>query len=160
MMDLVVNGSFEEPVLNNQSWSSFDSIVGWQRSFGPKIEIQNNVAGSPHHGEQFCELDSHASTGLFQDLDTVPGQTYDLAFYFSARPGVHLSSNRMEVFWDGEVVATVEADGAGQSSTQWQLYQYEVIATNETTRIEFRDVGQSDSLGSYLDAISVSRILD
>jgi cysteine-rich repeat protein len=160
MMDLVVNGSFEEPALQNHSWNTFDTIIGWQRSFGPKIEIQNNVAGTAHHGDQFCELDSHSSTGIYQDIETTPGQTYDFGFYFSARPGVQLHSNRMEILWDGEVVATVEADGSGQSSTQWQLYQYEVTATATTTRIEFRDVGQSDSLGSYLDAISVSRILD
>ena len=75
-------------------------------------------------------------------------------------PGVQLSSNRMEILWDGEVIGTVEANGSGQSSTQWQLYQYEVTASGSTTRIEFRDVGQSDSLGSYLDAVTVSGVFN
>ena len=160
MGDLVINGSFEEPALQMNSWSGFDSILGWERSFGPKIEIQNNVAGSAHHGDQLCELDSNSATGIYQDLVTVVGQTYVFGFHFSARPGVALISNRMEALWGGEVVVTVEANGSGQSLTQWQIYEYEVTATASLTRIEFRDVGQSDSMGSYLDAVSVRRVLE
>ena len=37
-LNLVVNGSFENPALNS-SWDVFPSIPGWTLSYGPAIEI-------------------------------------------------------------------------------------------------------------------------
>ena len=54
--ELVNNGSFEEPYLGPNRWQPFQQIEGWTLAYGPAIEVQNNVAGSPHDGEQFVEL--------------------------------------------------------------------------------------------------------
>ena len=59
-MNLVTNGSFEEPQLNQKSWSTFTSIPGWSRASGSsgRIEVQNQVAGTSFLDFQHVELDS------------------------------------------------------------------------------------------------------
>lgn len=154
--DLVSNGSFEDPSLPTPSYNIYDSIPGWQLLPGSQsgLEVQNNVAGSPYSGQQFVELDGNAVSGIYQDLATVVGQVYKLTFAFSARPGV--ADNKLNVTWGGVPVAALLANGAGLADTQWQTFSYDLIATSSTTRLSFDNFGeQSDSLGSYLDAVSV-----
>jgi len=149
----IVNGSFEQPALPPNSWNVFPSIPGWSLSFGPGIEVQNNYAGSPADGTQFVELDSHASSGIYQDLSTVPGVTYTLSFQFSARPGV--ADNVLEVRWGSSTLAVRTLDGTSLCDTLWQYYEYSVTATTSTTRLEFREAGISDSLGVYVDGVRI-----
>ena len=98
--NIVVNGSFEEPVLALGSFSNFGSIPGWTDTSGCGIEVQNHVAGSPSVGAQFCELDSNCSSTIVQTLTTLPGLSYVLQFEFSARPGVQ--DNHIQVRWGGQ----------------------------------------------------------
>ena len=71
--NIVVNGSFENPVLPTGTYSLLSSIPGWTLASGPSIEIQNHVAGSPFDGQQYLELDSSGESSVFQDLVTTPG---------------------------------------------------------------------------------------
>ena len=131
----------------------FASIPGWSLASGPDIEVQNHVAGNPFDGNQFVELDSDAESAIFQDLPTVAGAPYVLTFAFSARPGVLVNS--MGVFWNGSSVTTVNADGTGLGGTSWTVYSFTVMASSTTTRLQFSGLGPSDSLGEYIDAVSV-----
>lgn len=154
--ELVTNGDFEDPSLPTSSYGIYGAISGWQLLPGSQsgIEIQNNVAGSPGSGQQFVELDGDGVSGIYQDLTTVVGQLYKLTFAFSARPGV--VDNKLNVLWGGVPVAALLADGANLGDTQWQTFSYDLLATSTTTRLSFDNFGeQSDSLGSYLDAVSV-----
>jgi hypothetical protein len=153
--NIVVNGSFELPALSNPSWSLFDSIPGWSLASGPYIEVQNHVAGSPFDGNQFVELDSTAESAIFQDLPTVAGVQYYLSFAFSPRPGV--AENKMGVSWNGLPVTTLSADGSALADTNWTVYSFTVAATSTTTRLQFSGLGPSDSLGEYVDAVSVEQ---
>jgi hypothetical protein len=153
--NIVVNGSFEDTALDTNTWGVFGSIPGWTTAFGPGIEIQNNVAGSPFDGGQHVELDSDESSGIYQDLTTVPGAGYILKFAFSPRPGTDSSDNILNVSWGGNLVATLSADGSQLDDTSWQVFTYHLTAAGSTTRLEFDDAGFSNSLGTYLDAVSV-----
>src|SRR5947209_8627132 len=64
--NLVVNGGFEQPPVPFGTVGFFQSIPGWSLSSGPDIEVQNHVAGAgvPAEGDQFVELDSHASSAI------------------------------------------------------------------------------------------------
>jgi hypothetical protein len=152
---IAVNGSFELPALSNGSWSLFDSIPGWDLASGPYIEVQNHVAGNPFDGNQFVELDSTAESAIFQDLPTLAGVQYYLSFAFSPRPGVDV--NIMGVSWNGSSVTTVSATGTGLLDTSWTVYNFTVTATSTTTRLQFSGLGPSDSLGEYVDAVSVAQ---
>ncbi|MBD2436540.1 DUF642 domain-containing protein [Nostoc sp. FACHB-110] len=156
-VNLVTNSSFEEPVIPSGDFQFFSSIPGWSLltgSPGP-IEIQHNAAGKAYDGSQLVELDSRAVSGIFQDLTTEIGKKYQLQFAFSPRPGV--SQNLLNINWGGTLVDSLSASGVGLSDTNWRLYTYELVATSTTTRLSFNNFGElSNSLGTYIDAISVT----
>jgi hypothetical protein len=153
----VRNGGFEQPSIPAGSSHSFASIPGWRLAFGPDIELQNHVAGGPAAGLQFAELDSDASSGIYQMVPTTPNRLYRVQFSFSPRPGTSAAENVLVVRWRGRVVATVSASGLGLSDTRWQLVAVKVRAARTATRLEFADAGISDSVGTELDGVSVTR---
>ncbi len=166
--DIVFNGSFEQTVVNNGgTWDIFPSIPGWQLSRGPGIELQRGVSGwLAAEGAQYIELDSDidgpggplhgedASSAVYQDLATVAGQIYELTFAFSPRPGV--ADNALEIKWGGAPVDVLTADGSGRGNTAWQYHTYQLTAPSDSTRLEFGDLSVSDSLGTFVDDVSVT----
>jgi hypothetical protein len=156
--ELVTNGGLELPPIAAGHFAIFHSpIPGWTED-APKtcgIEIQNHVAGSPVEGNRFTELDSNCSTGIRQDLTTVKGERYRLSFEFSARPGTGPADNILQIWWNGRLIDTEQADGIGLRDTAWRRFSFTVRATGSTTRLAFSDAGVSNGLGTYLDAVSV-----
>lgn len=118
-------------------------------------------------GDQYTELDTDwnghvgsldgepALAKIYQDIPTTAGKKYELRFWHSYRPGEALGENPMTVKWNGGNVATVQADGTGQTSTNWTEYTYEVIATGALTRLEFEGGGVDNSRGIFLDNVSL-----
>jgi hypothetical protein len=153
--NLVVNGGFEEPPVTFGGFIQVPAIPGWTLCSGNSIEVQNHVAGSPFEGQQFVELDSDTCSAICQDIPTAPGELLQLRFAFSPRPGV--SDNELEVRWGGAVVAGLSADGSALSDTDWHVFTYTVTATGSATTLRFANLDVCDSLGTYLDAVSVTR---
>lgn len=168
--NIVVNGGFELPaVTDSHKWDIYTSIPGWELARGPSIELQRGVSGwLPSEGDQYLELDSDidgpggglhgedASSAVYQLLPTTPGGLYELTFAFSPRPGV--ADNALEVVWDGTILDNLTASGVGKSQTAWANHSYVVTATSDTTRLEFGDRSVSDSLGTFVDDVSVVAI--
>ena len=168
--NLVINGSFENPVVSaSQGWNIFTAIEGWQLSSGQQIEIQRGVNGwLPAAGNQWIELDSDfdgpggalngeaASSSIFQDFDTVPGNDYELTFAFSARPGV--ADNQLQISWDGQPIDLLQANGVSLKNTDWQYHTYLLSAGSTSTRLEFADMSKPDSLGTFLDDVSLVNV--
>ena len=152
----VVNGGFERPLVPPGTSHPFPAIRGWRLAFGPDIEIQNHVAGDPERGRQFAELDSDASSGIWQKVPTRPGRLYRLQLYFSPRPGTSAAENVLVVHWRKFVIARISADGRGLTHTDWKMYAFKVRAIHARTRIELADGGISDSVGTDVDAVSVT----
>ena len=155
--NLLVNGSFESPAIAPGTFSLFSSIPGWSIASGPFIEIQNHVAGSPHEGNQYLELDSTANTSVYQDVPTVTGASYLLTLWYSPRPGIAAASNGVNLIVDGTSNTLLIGEGIGHSDTVWTQYSFSLIG-NGSTRIEFAGVGISDSLGGYIDAVSLTSV--
>ncbi len=155
--NLVRNGSFEHPRVRVGSSFPFASIPGWRLSFGPAIEIQNHVSGGAAIGDQLVELDSDASSGISQRIPTRPNRLYRVQFFFSPRPGTSAAENILVVRWHGRVVATLRANGTGLTNTNWHMYAIKVRATGPATRLEFDDAGISDSVGTLIDGVTVTR---
>jgi len=156
--ELVINGGFESPEVTG--WSAFPTEtegLGWTVEYTNSLytpgllEIQRSVAGAPHEGLQHVELDSHHNTRIYQDLNTTPDYLYRLVYWYSARPNV--ATNQMSVSWDGaEISAHSEVGGL---LTDWKWGNQDLTASTNTTRIQFEEVGPDDTLGMYLDAVSV-----
>lgn len=153
--NLLINGGFEDPSLSNGTWSIYTTISGWTNTSGAGIEIQNNVAGAPQEGNQHVELDSHNNSAMVSDAFlTDNGAAYLLTFWYSDRPGVAANSNGIS----GEVGDALFSvlGGLGGNGTMWTKYEIPFVGTGSDT-IEFSADGVSDSLGGYIDNVSVSR---
>lgn len=153
--DLIVNGGFENPNIGTGTWDVFDVIPGWHLVHGSGIEIQDNVAGSPFEGGQFVELDAHSNSWIAQDIATSSGGLYQLSFAFSARPGIDERSNGILVFWNGAFLDFITASGIGLTDTSWMTHDYSVSADGGHSVLEFYAAGISDSLGGYIDGVSL-----
>jgi len=183
--NLVINEGFESPVVNTpQNWNIYDSLnlpgwhVEWVSAQPPYngypqpvnayLELHRLVMAGwlPQEGSQYAELDSDwdgptgslngepASAKIYQDIPTIPGLTYNIKYYFSPRPSTPSTDNVLEFSWGGTVKDTVSA--AGGSATNWIEKTYSFVATGNTTRIQFADLGTPNSLGTFLDNVSVT----
>tara|TARA_B100000508_G_scaffold91716_1_gene71542 strand:+ start:5903 stop:10669 length:4767 start_codon:yes stop_codon:yes gene_type:complete len=155
-VNLIENGGFEMPAISG--WSVFytgEAMLAWITG-DEGIEIQNNVAGSPHSGSQHAELDPHNPTMIWQEIATVPGETYKFSTYYSPRPGRDLEDNRFEFMLDGSPLgASIARSGVGNSDTVWTLEEREFVATDHMTTVGFREIGTDTSYGAYIDDVSL-----
>ncbi|WP_348694590.1 PEP-CTERM sorting domain-containing protein [Duganella fentianensis] len=146
--ELVTNGSFEATTISNGSWSVFGSLPGWS-SIGSGIELRNNVAGSAYDGSNFVELDSYSNSAIEQSIATAAGKHYTLNFAIQDRAGVALSSQGVEVFWNGV------SQGVFSNATNWTVQSLDLTASGATSTLRFAAAGTNDSLGTSLDKISL-----
>lgn len=151
----LVNGSFDDQVQNAGSWGVYQSLPGWTTASGSGIEVRNSVVGSAYDGGNFVELDSYNNSSMSQSVATTAGALYTLSFAYSAREGVSAASNPIQALWNGSSVATVSAEGNGQSGNVWNVYSYKVIGTGHDT-LTFAALGTNDALGGSLDAVSLT----
>ena len=152
--NLVTNGSFEADLQAAGTWNIYPSLTGWTGGqFG--IELRNNVAGAAYDGVNFVELDTTANSLMSQGIATNLGASYTLSFAYSAREGVPIGSNGIEVFWNGVSQGVFTAAGA-PSGHNWGVHNLLVSGAAGSSSLSFVAVGTSDSLGGSLDAISLT----
>lgn len=152
--NLVVDGGFEDPSVGNGAFATFTSIPGWTGA--ATIEVQDHIAGTPFAGNNLVELDTNANSAMFQDIATVAGQTYEITFEYSPRPGIAASSNGIEFLWNGVVIDTIAQSGVNVPDTVWTKFTFDEIATGPLSRIGFAATGTSDSYGGYLDNVTAN----
>ncbi len=183
-LNLLQNGSFETPeVVASQQWSIFPdetADLGWSVEW-ESAETEHNSVTRPNtalqelhrgvngwlaqDGYQYAELDTDwdgpggslsnepALVKIYQDISTTPGRKYVLTYWFSPRPGTDSSDNTLLVRIDGAQVASHSASGGSQ--TVWAQYSYEFEAVGNTTKVEFAGGGTANSLGVFLDGVSL-----
>ncbi|MBZ9571925.1 DUF642 domain-containing protein [Patescibacteria group bacterium] len=172
--NLVVNGDFETPeVTNSSKWQVFssDAVPGWTVEWAAEysgapdpanLELHEGVLMSAYDGDQSVEMDTDwssangepASVKIYQDIETCVGGEYTLSYAWSPRP--RHNNNAMEVYWNGSLVGSHSGSTSG-----WNLETITgLTASGATTRIEFIETGNPDSLGMFLDAVSVEQTKD
>ena len=151
--NLIRGGSFEHPHVHLGTSHPFASIRGWRLAYGPDFELQNQLLGPAPRGKQYAELDSDASTGIFQRVHTHAGRNYRLEFCAAARPGTPPTENVLVVKWQRHLLARIVLDGGHDTQTRWHDYRFTVQAADRRTRLQFNDRGISDSVGPLLDAV-------
>ncbi len=126
----------------------------------PLIELQRSgVVGTASDGNTVMELDSTANSIVYRDIEGLdPDLTYKVSFDYSPRPGVSEASNGLEVYWDGVLIFSVSASGIGLSDFDWTTIEIEVPVGSDTSRLEFRATGTSDSLGMTIDNVGVEGV--
>jgi hypothetical protein len=149
---LVFSTNFDTVAVAPGTFTFVNSVEGWTATTGT-IELQNNVAGTPFSQPNLVELDSNQNSAMARTVGTsVPGL---LTFEYSPRPGIAASSNGIEVRLDGVPVFSIAQSGIGNADTVWSLQSVVLPAGNS---LEFAAIGTSDSLGGYLDNISLQTV--
>jgi hypothetical protein len=147
--NLLVNGSFEATAVGVGKAAGFQSVAGWTALAGGSIELWNALNGvTATQGVNFAELDYVGGyDGFYQDVATTAGQAYTLSFDLRSRPGYAISTQGVEVVWNGQVVATTAPSAA------WGTFSVNVNGTGGQDRLTIREVqGQSgDGIGALLD---------
>ncbi|MEO1591072.1 MAG: PEP-CTERM sorting domain-containing protein [Cyanobacteria bacterium J06632_22] len=182
--ELVINGGFDDFDLtegqrgNRTNWNYFDgeyldanqAELGWQVTTGGTLEVRRDgVAGRAHNeGGHFAELDAHNyrgevgandTLGIFQDLVTEIGQTYQVSFAYAARPNIDGDRNQFEVsFGDTFSHALDGGNGRTAEGRAWKTFVQDIVATSELTRLQFDYQGRRDTLGAHLDSVSVTAV--
>ena len=150
--NLVTNGSFEDNIQDNGSWSISSSLTGWTGL--PQIELRNNVAGIAQDGVNYVELDAYSNSGMKQSI--TGNGIFQLSFWYSARPGVGAGSNDLE-FSFGNLSGSVLNGVAGGGTHNW-LHYAGLVTLSGSSDLIFKAAGASDSYGGSLDNISVTAV--
>jgi PEP-CTERM motif len=142
----------------------YTTADGWTADDPTKpIELQNNVAGAPSTlpigdgGKVFVELDSTTNSSMSREIG--PG-SYLLSFLYSPRPGQPSSTNGIQVgLMNGMVFSQLAlVQGPGIANTSWFNINVGPFAAAAGSRLTFRAVGNSDSLGGYVDNITLAQV--
>jgi Ca2+-binding RTX toxin-like protein len=151
-VNMLVNGSFEGNLVASGNYGLFNEtlVAGWDNAGETDLEMNNNRLGiQATDGNNFLDLDVTATfvDTVFQDVQTVSGQSYNLSFNAIQNP-VHPTSDSFEVYWNGTLVATIDPTAG------WSDYTYSVTGTGGLDRLEFREqAAQNNGNGAYLDNI-------
>jgi uncharacterized repeat protein (TIGR01451 family) len=156
--NLIVNGSFELPSAVASGSVFYSSISGWTGQ-GDTIEVGKastyGVTGAT--GNNVVELDANKTgscnigTGLYQDVQTTAGQTYQLSVDLAARSGTATATNTVEIWWAGCKIATIDP-----TSTALTTYTFNVTGTGGANRLEFREqLGDDDCVGGIIDNVKL-----
>lgn len=144
----------------------FNPCVSGEPGFDSQglLELQKGILGGPSEGYQHAELDSDcngpitnarsgekSSVGISQILTTSENNDYKITFAYKARPDLPLQTNGLIVTWnDGTIANNLEF-----SKKSWKYTSITVPGINGQTKLSFEDTGESDSLGTFLDDVSV-----
>ena len=154
--NLIVNGSFEQlgPNPSFQSWGVWsDSLPGWTKTNSGRFnQVTSGVDGSPAtDGQYLMDLDDSGGAGSNMDIrqtigNLVAGQK--LVLNFDHGNPRNSSSGYFEVYWNGQLVATVTDLGAQMRATQLTLT---AIAGDNVIR--FQGLGAEDAVGAQIDNV-------
>jgi Ca2+-binding RTX toxin-like protein len=104
-------------------------------------------------GHQFMEIDATNTQvdDVYQDIQTVAGQSYTLSLDIAARADTPLSTNTIDVYWNNALVQSIDP-----ASTNWETHRFTVVGTGGLDRLEFREqAGDNDSYGGLIDNVSL-----
>jgi len=163
--ELIQNGGFETPDVATGNYKIYtESDFGttkWHVESGAGLEIQDNVAGTPYEGQQYAELDSDNSSVISQTIATAAAKKYRLTFWYSPRLNNGTDNTvgiKVLVAGDSGAIVNDSINETSVTSNNWTKATYDFIATDSDTKIKFSDLGNSNSLGGYLDDISVKEL--
>lgn len=147
--NLVVNGSFEQ--------RSGGAVLGWT-GLGDVIEVGGasayGVTGA--NGSNVVELDANrtgtSGTGLYQDILTEAGRSYQLSVDLASKAGSSSSTNTVEVWWNGTRIASIDP-----TSTTLKTYSFKVTGTGGADRLSFREQAcDDDGVGGIIDNVRLT----
>jgi len=157
--NLIVNGSFEMPVIADASYTNppANALAPWETD-GDTFELwSNGMAVNSSEptvsaaGRQNLEV-LGGGTAVWQSVATTPNENYVLSFFHSPRVTVH---STLSLSIGSRVLATFDEDGAALTGFNWQTYVTNFTATSTSTVIRFSDSAPT-SAGTHIDGVTLT----
>lgn len=110
-------------------------------------------------GLQSLDLIGWSPGAVTREFATIPGQRYELCFAVSGNPAGGDPIKIMEVRWNSNLVDRISINITDRSPSQmgWAWRGYQVVAVQETARLEFRGVAGGSHWGPVLDDVRVAQ---
>lgn len=162
---LVVNGSFETPVIAGSCCNTVppDELPGWTAT--PNVNVVTGSFASTngnlaYQGTQYLDLVGQGGMGsISQNLATSAGQIYTLSFAYSRNLfNPSITSASAEVLLNGVLFAIVTHNSGTNANLDWQIFSRNFTATGATTTLTFNNLTGGVNEGILLDAISVAPV--
>lgn len=155
--DVMVNGSFENTggrAIGNGSWAGAPTIEGWTLGSGQQLELVANGHRGVAASDGRIWLDLAASPGnvvVRQDIAGLADNGQYTLSFTTAGTSSTLGGERVEVWWNGQKLDTIDST-AGQGPVS---HSYTVTGApgSGADRLEFRETGSSDNIGTALDNV-------
>ncbi|WP_120495524.1 DUF5801 repeats-in-toxin domain-containing protein [Kiloniella sp. EL199] len=161
--EFVLNGSFEDGhTLSGANWDVFQNLSDGSWSNGgdgqPGFEIQHGgVAGPAQHGDALLELDAHQNSIAQQDISGMTtGEDYVLTFHYRPRVNNGTDTDDVIINWNGVPVKDVTSTDAPGG---WTKFTVVVTAGAGSNNLAFEGTGKNESLGGYIDNVSITHAL-
>lgn len=158
--NLALNGGFEGVNLSGTNAQLDAGLVsGWNTTATDNlIEIwRSGFQGHPSYsGALFAELNATQSSALYQDLQTIPGET--VKWGFAHRGRVKTDNMQLSAGPPGGPYTLIGS--FTDTKTQWGYYSgvYEVPAGQTNTRFKFSSTDPG-SLGNFIDAATFDALI-
>ena len=157
--DLIVNGSFED--LTGTTAQTFGAlgagaITGWTDYNGSNLDLHSNGKGGTFATDGDYVMDMGGTPDnvhMYQDVaGVVDGEIYKLTLDAGDVTG---GGNSVEVYWGGELIATIDPVEGGMESFSFDLIGG---AGDGGDRLEFKEIGPEDVDGVQLDNIQLTGV--
>ncbi len=161
--NLITNGDFEDDVgLTGTNWGVYNAINGWTTLSGAGIEVERNTIVTAQSGSQYVELDSHNNSSMFQQLTGLAiGESYLLSFWYHARTNNGNNDNGIDVSWGTSAPGALQLAIANETvlSTNglWVQKNLSLFASQSTMYLTFAATGWNNSLGGFIDNVSLTK---
>ncbi|MDR9498272.1 MAG: DUF5801 repeats-in-toxin domain-containing protein [Hydrogenovibrio sp.] len=179
-------GFNQDSDINNGQWVGMQSMEGWQlmgaTSEWMEPHEHSHASVGVTDGDNYMDLGETNNTGdsdmenshIGQLVGCVEEQDYALNFAFRDKAAIQANedeSGRMEVIWNGQVVAIVEGNADGEvvsdndslqvtgSDNGWFHVSLTVNGSDGdgSGRLEFKEIGEgNDNWGMALDSVSMT----
>jgi Protein of unknown function (DUF642)/PEP-CTERM motif len=170
--DLLVNGSFELPLVPMGGYTNFTagspdvvgwSIVGIDAAVVSGSFVDSGITFQAQEGNQWIDLTGVSSNsslnGVQQTLVTTPGAQYLLTFNVgSATNGSIVFPSTIELSIDGQPRVSYTNPATPTTSLDWMQFNVGFVATGTSTSLSFYNGGASNNFTSALDNVSVMAV--
>jgi hypothetical protein len=178
--NLVVNGSFETPVISNPPGfvvfgTGNPGITGWTINSGDVDVDRAGLLGTTAtaaEGNQWLDLNGFVRGNISQNFATTPGQTYHLEFFYSDNPFNNGNGSQQGVPKTGTfslrdatnpnfatnliLLDDFTHSTATGANFDWTEFDVDFVAVSTLTRLAFAGDLDSGSTGPFIDAVSVT----
>lgn len=152
--NLLVNGTFEDPVVPPGSSSLVSTLPGW--TVHPNgVVVSDRNQGQAYEGHNFVQLVGSGNSSIWQRVGTVVGQAYQLSFAYAPHLNVPTGGNGISVYWNDTLIANLTSGSSGSSG--WTRYLLSVVGTGHDV-LTFAANGNAVGGGAGLDGVQLNPV--